>query len=249
MTCLFLPYTCLSTWSVKDDLSALVSALLLRMCLWHAWSDVCWLFYCFFDCLSAKCKFHIWPTYSTPNQSYVGYNTLQWFQHCNCRMDYHSSLQASIYQCPRPMEWMHALKPMKSKLLAWRYIPGVGICKDLEYVRHIPDICLTYDTIRIPEAILKYASISKYFEVLRYQSFFDIEVQHFDIEVQHFDIEATKKASRSKFQLLRYRSCMLRYRSCMLRYRVSKSKGFNTEVYVLRHRYLNTLISKHLYWI
>jgi hypothetical protein len=30
-----------------------------------------------------------------------------------------------------------------------RYIPG--IYKDLEYVRHIPDICLTYDTIRIPD--------------------------------------------------------------------------------------------------
>ncbi len=26
-----------------------------------------------------------------------------------------------------------------------------GICKNLEYVRHIPDICLTYDTIRIPD--------------------------------------------------------------------------------------------------
>ncbi len=30
-----------------------------------------------------------------------------------------------------------------------RYIPG--ICKNLEYVRHIPDICLTYNTIRIPD--------------------------------------------------------------------------------------------------
>ncbi len=31
-----------------------------------------------------------------------------------------------------------------------RYIPG--ICKNLEYVRHIPDVCLTYtgNTIRIP---------------------------------------------------------------------------------------------------
>jgi hypothetical protein len=43
----------ISTWSVKDDLSALVSAHMLRMCLWHAWSDVCWLFHCFFDCLKA----------------------------------------------------------------------------------------------------------------------------------------------------------------------------------------------------
>ncbi len=50
-------YSChtpvISTWSVKDDLSALVSAHRLRMCLWHAWSDVCWLFHCFFDCLKA----------------------------------------------------------------------------------------------------------------------------------------------------------------------------------------------------
>ncbi len=30
-----------------------------------------------------------------------------------------------------------------------RYIPG--ICKNLEYVRHKPDICLTYDTIQIPD--------------------------------------------------------------------------------------------------
>jgi hypothetical protein len=29
------------------------------------------------------------------------------------------------------------------------YIPG--ICKGLEYVRHMPDICLRYDTIRIPD--------------------------------------------------------------------------------------------------
>ncbi len=37
-----------------------------------------------------------------------------------------------------------------------RYIPG--ICKNLEYVRHIPDIlrlvCLTYDTIQIPDGLL-----------------------------------------------------------------------------------------------
>ena len=63
---------------------------------------------------STKWKLHIWPTYSTPNQSYVRYNLLQWFQHCNCRTDYLSSWQASIYQCTRPMEWIHALKPMKS---------------------------------------------------------------------------------------------------------------------------------------
>jgi hypothetical protein len=30
-----------------------------------------------------------------------------------------------------------------------RYMPG--IYKNLEYVRHIPDICLTYNTIRIPD--------------------------------------------------------------------------------------------------
>jgi hypothetical protein len=54
------------------------------------------LFFLLFN--STKCKFHIWPTYSTPNQSYVRYNLLQWFQHCNCRTDYLSPLQASIYQ-------------------------------------------------------------------------------------------------------------------------------------------------------
>jgi hypothetical protein len=43
----------ISTRSVKDDLSALVSVHMLRMCLWHAWSVVCWLFHCFFDCLKA----------------------------------------------------------------------------------------------------------------------------------------------------------------------------------------------------
>ncbi len=128
---------------------------------------------------SAKCKFHIWPTYSTRNQSYVRYNLQQsWFQHClnvhtlacmymfvffnNCiyhvcqplhtsivhtlythgsDMSVHvyarwsgfqmhcnfrkdclssSSLQASIHQCALPMEWIHALKPMKSYLLALR---------------------------------------------------------------------------------------------------------------------------------
>ncbi len=37
---------------------------------------------------STICKFRIWPTYSTPNQSYVRYNPLQWFQHCNFRTDY-----------------------------------------------------------------------------------------------------------------------------------------------------------------
>ncbi len=30
-----------------------VSAHMLRMCLWHTWSEVCWLFHCFFDCLKA----------------------------------------------------------------------------------------------------------------------------------------------------------------------------------------------------
>ncbi len=30
-----------------------------------------------------------------------------------------------------------------------RYIPG--ICKNMEDVRHIPDICLRYDTLRIPD--------------------------------------------------------------------------------------------------
>ncbi len=37
-----------------------------------------------------------------------------------------------------------------------RYIPG--IYKDLEYVRHIPDICLTYDTIRIPDVYILHIS-------------------------------------------------------------------------------------------
>jgi hypothetical protein len=45
---------------------------------------------------STKCKFHIWPTYSTSNQSYVRYNPLQSFQHCNFRTDYLSSLQLSF---------------------------------------------------------------------------------------------------------------------------------------------------------
>ncbi len=41
-----------------------------------------------------------------------------------------------------------------------RYI--AGICKNLEYVRHIPDVCLTYDTIRIPdECKLKHVSINR----------------------------------------------------------------------------------------
>ncbi len=48
------------------------------------------------------------------------------------------------------MQCIHALKPRKTELLARRYIPG-GICKDLEYVRHILEICLTYNTIRIPD--------------------------------------------------------------------------------------------------
>ena len=29
-----------------------------------------------------------------------------------------------------------------------------GICKNLEYVRDVPDICLTYDTIRIPDVCI-----------------------------------------------------------------------------------------------
>ena len=40
-----------------------------------------------------------------------------------------------------------------------RYIPG--ICKNLEYVRHIPDTCLTYDTIRIPDASRLYTGTLK----------------------------------------------------------------------------------------
>jgi hypothetical protein len=45
---------------------------------------------------------------------------------------------------------------MKTEPLARRYIPGIyipGIYKDLAYVIHIPDICLTYDTIRIPDGV------------------------------------------------------------------------------------------------
>ncbi len=34
-----------------SGLFAWVWAHMPRMCLWHAWSDVCWLFHCFFDCL------------------------------------------------------------------------------------------------------------------------------------------------------------------------------------------------------
>jgi hypothetical protein len=94
----------------------------------------------------------------------------------------------------------------------------------------------------LPPPILKYASISKYrdFEVLRYRSYFDIEVQHFrvDIVVQHFDIEATKKPSR-------YRSFFDIEAACF-DIGCQKSKSFDIEVYVLRYRYLNTLISKHL---
>ncbi len=32
------------------------------------------------------------------------------------------------------------------------YIPGICTSKNLEYVRHIPDICLTFYTIRIPDS-------------------------------------------------------------------------------------------------
>ncbi len=32
-----------------------------------------------------------------------------------------------------------------------RYTSIPDICKNLDYVRHIPDICLTYDTILIPD--------------------------------------------------------------------------------------------------
>ncbi len=73
----------------------------------------------------AECQCHIWPTYSAPNQSCVRYNPLQWFQHYNFKTDYLASLQASIQQCTRPMEWIYALKTMKTELLARRYIPGI----------------------------------------------------------------------------------------------------------------------------
>ncbi len=38
-------------WLVNNSLFVLVSAHMPRMCLWHASSDVCWLFHCFFDSL------------------------------------------------------------------------------------------------------------------------------------------------------------------------------------------------------
>jgi hypothetical protein len=86
--------------------------------------------------------------------------------------------------------------------------------------------------------ISKYASISKYFEVLRYWSFFDIEVQHFDIEVQHFDIEATKK--------LRYRIIFDIEAACFdiwcqnLRASISKCMFFDIDIWILW--YWSTLI-------
>ncbi len=89
----------------------------------------------------------------------------------------------------------------------------------------------------LPPPISKYASILKYFEVRLYRSVFDIKVQHFDVEVQHFDIEATKNFD------IEVSSKFLRYRSCMLRYWVSKSKGFDIEVYALRYRSVYTSIS------
>ena len=90
---------------------------------------------------SNKWKLHIWPTYSNPNQSYVRYNLLQWFQHCKFRMDYLSSLQASIYQYARlqaiMMEWMHWNQ--------WLEIIAFGIMMEV-YSRYI---YLAYHDARI----------------------------------------------------------------------------------------------------
>jgi hypothetical protein len=85
----------------------------------------------------------------------------------------------------------------------------------------------------LPPPISKYASISKYFEVLRHRSFFDIEVQHFDIQhfdivVQHFDIEASKK--------LRYRNVFDVEAACFdigcqnLRASISKCMYFDIDI-------------------
>ncbi len=69
---------------------------------------------------------------------------------------------------------------------------------------------------------------------LQYRSFFNIET-----------IEVSSISKLLKLLILKF----LRYLSCMLWYLVSKSKGFDIEVYVLQYRYLNTSILKHLYWI
>ncbi len=91
--------------------------------------------------------------------------------------------------------------------------------------------------------ILLYTLYFNYFEVLRYRSYFDL-LRHRSPTLRYrsstLRYRSYQKTSISKF---------LWYRSCMLRYRVSKSKGFDIEVYVLRYRYLNTSISKHLDWI
>ena len=73
------------------------------------------------------------------------------------------------------MEWTHALKFETNEILAfgmevyYRYIlayvriwpgnirHGGGMMSDILVLSSIPDICLTYDTIRIPDACISAA--------------------------------------------------------------------------------------------
>ncbi len=85
----------------------------------------------------------------------------------------------------------------------------------------------------LPPHILKYASISKHFEVLQYWRHINISVQYFDIEVQHFDIEATKKLWYQSFFDIEA-ACF--YIGCQnLRASISKCMYFDIDIWILRY--------------
>ncbi len=126
---------------------------MLRMCLWHAWSDVCWLFHCFFDCLKAlneNCTYGRHIPLQINHMSdimiiiiIICYNdfstvTAEHIIFLLCKLQYtnaHDLWNGYMHW----NQWNHSF---------WHggifqvYIPG--ICKNLEYVRHIADICPVY---------------------------------------------------------------------------------------------------------
>jgi hypothetical protein len=125
-----------------------------RMCLWHAWSDVCWLFYCCFYCLK---ELNVNSTYDRHIPLQI--NHMSDIIRCNdfstvtseriifllCKLNIAMHTTDAIMDTCIEINENSAF----SMEVCSRYIPG--IYKGLEYVSHMPDICLTYDTIRIPD--------------------------------------------------------------------------------------------------
>ncbi len=150
-------------------------------------------------CLYIPCTYHVHSCIYMCRNVYTWMYMFMFFNNCIyhvCQLLYYDSIVHTLYIGTESTDmsvhvyarwsgfqmigfWNGLNSSMRSES-AGQHLPGRPNRKPLNLV-FIWNLATPY--IELNRSMLRYWSTLKYFEVPRYRSFFDIEVQHFDIEV------------------------------------------------------------------